>query len=226
MSIKKNFIYEPKTISDIIWGNPESRLRIEDIVSGAIELPFCGKSAILLYGAYGTGKTTLAKMLPNAIEQGRMREDLGWEAEFIACQQGLIGPKVMSIIENKLGKISFNASRLHYFILDEVDNLTKQAQESLKSALNTSKGLFILTTNNISELDKGMLDRCVLVEMNAPSDGALISIVKQISEDIGGNLEEAELLPIIKAANGSFRNLSYNIRRLVLRRNTQNNIFI
>jgi DNA replication protein DnaC len=92
MFIRKDFKYEPDQIGDIIWGNAESRLRIEDIVSGAEALPYCGKSAILLYGVFGTGKTTLAKMLPNAIEKGRSGESLGFEAEFIACQQGFNGP--------------------------------------------------------------------------------------------------------------------------------------
>ena len=39
MLIRKDSKYEPKTINDIIWGNAESRLRIEDIVSGAEALP-------------------------------------------------------------------------------------------------------------------------------------------------------------------------------------------
>ena len=131
MLIRKDSKYEPKTIKDIIWGNAESRLRIEDIVSGAEALPYCGKSAILLYGAFGTGKTTLANLLPNAIEKGRADEDLAIDADFIACQQGFNGPQVMSLIERMLSKTSFNASGLHYFVLDEVDNLTKLAQQSL-----------------------------------------------------------------------------------------------
>ena len=118
MLIRKDFKYEPKTVSDIIWGNAESRLRIEDIVSGAESLPYCGKSAILLYGVFGTGKTTLANLLPNAIEKGRAGQELGWEADFIACQQGFNGPQVMVLIEKVLSKSSLNASGLHYFIID------------------------------------------------------------------------------------------------------------
>ena len=219
MLIRKDSKYEPKTIKDIIWGNAESRLRIEDIVSGAEALPYCGKSAILLYGVFGTGKTTLANLLPNAIEKGRADEDLAIEADFIACQQGFNGPQVMSLIERVLSKTSFNASGLHYFVLDEVDNLTKLAQQSLKSALNTNRGIFILTTNNISELDKGLKDRCVLVEMNAAAVIDYLPLAKNLVSDMGVVMSDDDLLPTISAAKGSLRNLIHNVERLARRSN-------
>ena len=219
MLIRKDSKYEPKTIKDIIWGNAESRLRIEDIVSGAEALPYCGKSAILLYGVFGTGKTTLANLLPNAIEKGRADEDLAIDADFIACQQGFNGPQVMSLIERVLSKTSFNASGLHYFVLDEVDNLTKLAQQSLKSALNTNRGIFILTTNNISELDKGLKDRCVLVEMNAAAINDYLPLAKNLVSDMGVVMSDDDLLPTISAAKGSLRNLIHNVERLARRSN-------
>ena len=223
MLIKGNN-HEPNTIDDIIFGNPESKLRIHDIYSGAEPLPSSGKSAILLYGVYGTGKTTLAKMLPNYIECGKVKEELVWPEEFIACQQGFNGPQVMAKIEAILTKTSFNVSGIHYIILDEVDNLTKQAQQSLKSALNTTRGIFILTTNNVSELDKGLMDRCILVEMNAAPAGAYLGVAKAIAKEEGAELSDADLLPTIQAANGSFRNLLHNVGRLARRKNIPNNI--
>jgi len=213
--------HAPQTIDDIIFGNPESKLRIDDIVSGAEALPDCGKSAILLYGVFGTGKTTLAKMLPNHIEYGKTKEELIFPEEFIACQQGLNGPQVMGKIDAILSKNSLNVSGLHYIILDEVDNLTKLAQQSLKSALNTPRGLFVLTTNNVSELDKGLLDRCVLVEMNAAEPSAYLETARAIVKANNATLADDELLPTIKAANGSFRNLSHNLARLARRKNQQ-----
>ena len=123
---------EPTSAFDILYGNEESLFRIEDIISGAEPLPVFGKSGILLYGAFGTGKTTLAKLLPSAIEVGRTKQELNMPEYFVACQQGFTGPQVMSIIEKMMNTNSLNQSSLHYFILDEVDNLTKKAQQSLK----------------------------------------------------------------------------------------------
>jgi len=212
--------HAPKTIDDIIFGNNESKLRIEDIVSGAEALPYCGKSAILLYRVFGTGKTTLAKMLPNHIEYGKTKEEIIWDPVFIGCQQGFNGPQLMTKIDTILATISLNVSGLHYIILDEVDNLTKLAQQSLKTALNTTLGVFILTTNNASQLDKGMLDRCVLVEMNAAQASEYLDIAKLIATEAGVTLSNEELLPTIQAANGSFRNLSHNVERLARRKKT------
>jgi len=107
---------------------------------------------------------------------------------------------------------------LHYFIIDEVDNLTKLAQQSLKSALNTTRGVFILTTNNISQLDKGLLDRCVLVEMNAAPAEEYIRVARAVVSKTGVDIADKDLLPTIQAANGSFRNIIHNIGRLVRRK--------
>ncbi len=219
MLINRGGLHEPQTLNDIIFGNSESKLRIYDIVTGAEPLPSSGKSAILLYGVYGTGKTTMAKMLPDAIEKGKTGVEVNMPADFIACQQGFNGPQVMDLIGKITSTNSFNTSGLHYIIIDEVDNLTKQAQASLKSALSCQRCIFVLTTNNISLLDRGMLDRCVLVEMNAASDAQLLPIAHQLAKDIGINISDAELLPTIRAANGSLRNVLHNIGRLLQRKN-------
>jgi replication-associated recombination protein RarA len=150
-------------------------------------------------------------LLPDAIEKGKAGVGLNSPETFIGCQQGFNGPQVMTLIGNILNVMSFNSSGLHYIILDEVDNLTKLAQQSLKSAMNTRRAVFILTTNNISELDKGLKDRCVLIEMNAGAPEEYLPLAKEIAQNKNVVLNDEVLLEAISLANGSFRNLNHGL---------------
>ena len=203
----------PQSVDHIIYGNEESRLRIADLVSGAEPLPAHGKSAVLLYGVWGTGKTTLARLLPSAIEQGRWQRELVMPEQLIECQQGHTGPQVMQMIAAQLSRVSLNRSGLHYLVIDEVDNLSKAAQQSLKSALNTQHAMFVLTTNHISQLDRGLLDRCVLVEMNAASVSQLAPIARAVAAAGHVVLNDTQLQHLITACNGSLRNIITNTAR-------------
>jgi DNA polymerase III delta prime subunit len=157
-------------------------------------------------------------MLPEYIEMGRTNGGLNMPEKFIGCQQGFNGPQVTTMLNTIVSTVSLNASGLHYVILDEVDNLSKQAQQSLKSVLNTKRAIFILTTNNISSLDNGLKDRCVLVEMNAAKDSEYLPIARKIASDMNAVLSDTELLTEIAAANGSMREVMSRVKRLARRR--------
>ncbi|MEN3372621.1 AAA family ATPase [Dechloromonas sp. ZS-1] len=208
---------QPTSVADIVFGNDESKQRICDIISGEEPLPAFGKSGILLYGVWGTGKTALANLLPEAIEQIKYNDDLVMQPEFIGCQQGFTGPQVMELIKKQLSVLSLNSSSLHYFILDEVDNLTKLAQQSLKSAMNTNRAIFVLTTNHISAIERGLLDRCVLVEMNAAKTEQLMPFAQKICAQLNVVLDDTQLQAIIAGCNGSVRNVAHNVMRAGLR---------
>jgi DNA polymerase III delta prime subunit len=214
--------YQPHTIDKIVFANAESRQLIEDIVTGVMPFPFEGKTGILLYGTFGSGKTTLARLLPEAIEQGQTANELAMPYEFFGCQQGHVGTAFTAMVEKHTSKMSLNASGLHYFIFDEVDSLSKTAQAGMKTTLNSPRSVFILTTNNISQLDKGVKDRCVLIDMNAPPDTAFLPLARQIAADESVVLNDAQLLTAIAGNNGSFRSVIFEVLRLAKRTARQN----
>lgn len=209
--------YQPQTIAEVVFGNDESRQLIEDITNGTFPFPFEGKTGILLYGTYGTGKTTLANILPEAIELGQTGQPLSFHAEFFGCQQGHSSSIIADSIKKQDKVLSLNYSGKHYYIFDEVDNLTKAAQAGLKTTLNSPRGAFILTTNNISQLDKGVKDRCILVEMNAAADEEYLPLARRIAADENVVLNDSQLLTAIAGNNGSFRSVIFNVLLLVKR---------
>ena len=65
------FDYTPKSIADIVFHDDATQQLIDDIVTGAKPFPYSGVNAVLLFGTYGTGKSALATLLPEAIETAR-----------------------------------------------------------------------------------------------------------------------------------------------------------
>jgi hypothetical protein len=117
----------------------------------------------------------------------------------------------MAALHRALDFISLNASNYRYFILDEIDNLDRVFQKDLKTALNNKFGIFILTSNNISNIDNALLDRCILVEMNAAQPTQFLPIAHRVLSDINPTLEDTEIIDLVKKLNGSFRNIMWEL---------------
>ena len=97
--------------------------------------------------------------------------------------------------------------RYHYFVFDEVDNLTSDAQQRLKSFLNHINIICVLTTNYVQEVDKGLRDRCYQLAMNAASDAQIALRVHKVLNQNQMRIDDKALNEIISNSHGSMRDI-------------------
>jgi len=211
--------YTPTSVNDIVFPDDNVERLIFDIVSGRLPFPASGKNGILLYGIHGTGKSSLAKLLPNAIES--LKSGAAANASFDRIEDGNNGAKVISRLRSQADFVPM--ASYHYFILDEVDNLKGSSMASLKSVMNIPETIFVMTTNRFTEIENGVIDRCHCIPFNAAPSVKWLPLAKKILADneISG-VSDGALECVIATCNGSARNIVDCVMRLVLeiKRNT------
>lgn len=209
----QNNPFPPSSLSDFTISDPASRLKLESIVNGTVPFPQF-KNAICLWGAYGTGKTTLAEMLPAMLEAtGNLAVSAHANGLFASQHYSHVtmcgfGSNAVTTIQDMQKRSLTNVNRsprgYYYEILDEVDILTSAAQASLKSTVSyIANTIFILTTNNPNKLDKGLADRSYMIEMNQPSVADMVAMGRRFLRQMGLNGNEVSAAIFEKIAISS-----------------------
>lgn len=216
----------PTTLKDIVFEDDEMYEIVRNVVSNDNLYP-SEKTGILLYGGYGTGKSTLARLLPSLIERTRVKDKrVDANYDFIDCTSSS-GAKSVDRIRHISQFVSLNRSALRYFILDEFDNLSGSAQANLKGVMfGADTSAFILTTNNINQIDGGVRDRCWCVSFDSAPTERWLPVAKRLLKKLGvKNVPNDKLRAIIDAApSKSARDIVSALRQLkVLRDQKERN---
>ena len=179
--------YRPTALNEYVWKDQALKSWLEERIANPANLP-----NLVLAGPGGTGKTTLALMFRDLLDLDRT------DFLFIksAMKRGIdtIRQDIVSHCENG------GWGGIKIVVLDEADNLTYAAQESLKSVMDAYGAYtrFIFTTNRVNGVSEGLRSRSTVITVDVMDRAEFIDRIFTIAanEDILGEEPEEEAAAI------------------------------
>jgi replication factor C subunit 3/5 len=163
---------------------------------------------LLFYGPPGTGKTTTIINLINAYQQ-----KLNIKNTDLIIHLNASDERGIDIIRNQINSFVNSKPLFHsgmkFVILDEVDYMTKNAQQALRYLLqNFTNGVrFCLICNYISKIDEGLQNEFTKLRFNQLPKDEIISFLKNISVSENINLSDKDLICIQELYNSDIRSM-------------------
>jgi DNA polymerase III delta prime subunit len=194
-------LYRPKNLEDIVL-DPINK----QILKNIIETSYFPN--LLFYGPPGTGKTTTIINLINSYQ-----EKVGIKNKDLIIHLNASDERGIDIIRNQINffvnsKPLFN-NGMKFVILDEVDYMTKNAQQALRYLLQnyTSNVRFCLICNYISKIDEGLQNEFIRLRFNQLPKEDIITFLNNISVSENLNLSQKTLSCIQKLYKSDIRSM-------------------
>jgi len=180
-------LFRPKLFNDIVL-DPLNK----QILKNIIETSYFPN--LLFYGPPGTGKTTTIINLINAYQ-----EKVGIKNKDLVIHLNASDERGIDIIRNQISFFVNSKPLFHggmkFVILDEVDYMTKNAQQALRYLLqnysNTAR--FCLICNYISKIDEGLQNEFLRLRFNQLPSEDINLFLKNIAKTEKLNINEKSI---------------------------------
>ena len=193
--------YRPTKFEDVVL-EPLNKKILQNIITTSY-FP-----NLLFFGPPGTGKTTTIINLIN-----RYQHTHGQKNKELIIHLNASDERGIDIIRNQIN-LFVNSKTLFipgmkFVILDEVDYMTKNAQQALRYLLqNYSNGVrFCLICNYISRIDEGLQNEFMRLRFNQLPEPEIITFLSSISKSENLKLSEKILYLIQKLHKSDIRSM-------------------
>jgi len=193
--------YRPDKFNDIVL-DPLNK----QILKNVIETSYFPN--LLFYGPPGTGKTTTIINLVNSYQAKLKIKNKGLMIHLNASDD-----RGIDIIRNQINLFvntnSLFQTGMKFVILDEVDYMTKNAQQALRYLLQkySNNVRFCLICNYISRIDDGLQNEFIRLRFNQLPTGDIINFLRNISNVENLNMSDKSLLCIQQIYKSDIRSM-------------------
>ena len=194
-------LFRPKNFEEIVL-DPLNK----EILKNIIENGYFPN--LLFYGPPGTGKTTTIINLINAYQA-----KLGVKNSDLIIHLNASDERGIDIIRNQINffvnsKPLF-CTGLKFVILDEVDYMTKNAQQALRYLLQSYSYnvRFCLICNYISKIEEGLQNEFIKLRFNQLPKNDIIHFLSNISKSENLNMDNKKLICIQKLFKSDIRSM-------------------
>ena len=194
-------LYRPTHFDDIVL-DPLNK----QILKNIIETSYFPN--LLFYGPPGTGKTTTIINLINAYQTR-----INIKNKDLIIHLNASDERGIDIIRNQISCFVNSKPLFHngmkFVILDEVDYMTKNAQQALRYLLQSYAGnvRFCLICNYISKIDEGLQNEFIRLRFNQLPNNEIIKFLTNISECENLHMTQKSLSCIQKIYKSDIRSM-------------------
>jgi replication factor C subunit 3/5 len=176
---------------------------------------------LLVYGSPGCGKTTICMNLINEHQKKFNRVNKSNIIHLNASDErgiDIIRNQILQFVKSK----NLFESGLKFVILDEVDYMTKNAQQALKYILQTSTNnvRFCLICNYITKIDDSLKNEFICIRINQLPKVEIMRFINRVAEAENMNITDEIILEIQGLFNSDVRSM---INYIQLNENIINN---
>jgi replication factor C small subunit len=209
--------YQPETLEEVVFPSTYA----ENLVKRtALNLD----NNMTLYGRAGTGKTTCAELIPTTALRAKTGDNSitrrQAKSEYEYFDGMFLNTERLKQLRTTLSLVCFSQLGKYVVVIDEVDLMTRQAKDELKSVINMTtdydNAIWILTTNHIHKLPEPLLSRCPKVKFEHTSMDALSAHANSVlasegTEGISANAVQS----LCRQSDGSLRDLNNALEMVV-----------